>query len=262
MAMFKDKSKRTFTTDNRITLDAKHNDMLKYFKDRKKSLPEKKKELKYLQEKSDELKNIPNKDLTNEQLNEKFKINDNINNIKKYIENIELNTEENNYFLKTGHILYKYYDNIDSVAKSSFNSNDDYTDDDDDFDEFDDNDIKGNIKNDIKNDIKEEKKNNEIKNMSDFIITSNKFNRANILDDYLKIIDPSYIGIIKNDLKYDKCNVCNCEKLLIQSDGIMVCERCGDTTFVVIDSDKPSYKDPQVMGDEKQQAVAIWICCR
>ena len=84
MSMFKDKNKKIYVADNRITLDAKHNEMIQYFRNKKKSIPEKKKELLYLQQKFEELKNIPNKNLTNEQLNEKFKISENISSLKKY----------------------------------------------------------------------------------------------------------------------------------------------------------------------------------
>ena len=31
---------------------------------------------------------------------------------------------------------------------------------------------------------------------------------------------------------------------LIQSEGIYVCKKCGNTTNAIIDSDRPNYKEP------------------
>jgi len=261
MSMFKDKNKKIYVADNRITLDAKHNEMIQYFRNKKKSIPEKKKELLYLQQKFEELKNIPNKNLTNEQLNEKFKISENISSLKKYISDIELNVEENNYFLKNGHLLYKYYDNIDSIASSNTpkttiedNLSDSFT---DDVMDYDDEPLaaQGLLKK-----LDEPEEEPQIKTISDLIITTNNFKRATILNDYLKNVDNTYLNPPSIDTNYDKCLNCNCEKLLIQSDGIMVCEICGDTTYVVIDSDKPSYKDPQICEIKGMKNNRLLLC--
>lgn len=221
--MFKEKNRKPFVGDNRVTLDAKHNEMARHFKERYKTLSPKVKELKHLTKKYNELKNIPNKDLTDEMLQEKFSLVDSINNLKIEIEKIQNCEEEFDYFLQTGHLLYQYYDNIESVAKNknkevSTTSVVDFF---------------------SKNDDKQEQK-----DMSDFVTTTQNFKRADILNNYMKIIDPNYIGNINYDVKYDKCQNCNCEKTLVQDEGIMVCEYCGHTDFIVIDSDRPSYKDP------------------
>ena len=48
-------------------------------------------------------------------------------------------------------------------------------------------------------------------------------------------IDDSYIFICEN---------CNIKKTIIQSDGIIVCGKCGLTDNILIDCNKPSYKEP------------------
>lgn len=290
MSMFKAKNKKPFIGDNRVTLDAKHNEMMRHFKDQQRSIPSKEKELVSLRKKYEELEKIPKKNLTNDQLNEKFFLADSISKLENEIEKIELGEEECEYFLQTGHLLYKYYDNIQSIATSDKNNNN-YNDNiinTEDKENIGQNDI---IDKEHKNDDKQigsvvdffstneeniisenssdtkkntKKKNStSIKKMSDYVTTKENFQRADILDNYLKIVDSAYVGNINFDDKYDKCSVCNLEKTLVQGEGIMVCENCGETDFIVIDSDRPSYKDPQllfiILGDEKQSAIVMWI---
>ena len=80
--------------------------------------------------------------------------------------------------------------------------------------------------------------------MSDYVNTTENFKRANLLNEYLKIVDPSYFNHQEFDTTYDKCPKCYSEKTLVQTEGIMVCENCGLSDFIIIDSDRPSYKDP------------------
>jgi hypothetical protein len=81
--------------------------------------------------------------------------------------------------------------------------------------------------------------------MSDYVNLVERFKRADLLNNYLKKIgDPIYYQQCKYDSHIDKCEVCDSEKVLIQSEGIQVCEKCGIIDHIVIDSDKPSYKDP------------------
>ena len=51
------------------------------------------------------------KNLTESELDEKFNLYDQINNLKKSIEFIEDNKEEDEYFLNVGNILFEYYNN-------------------------------------------------------------------------------------------------------------------------------------------------------
>lgn len=257
MSMFKSKNKKPFVGDNRVTLDAKHNDMLRQFKDQRKSLPEKQKELSDFQSKYNDLKKIPTKNLTNEQLNNRFALADSISKLEKEIDKIENGHDEYDYFLETGHLLYKYYDNIENIA-SSKNKHSSSDEDDGDFiisespkkvttsiTDFFSSQSKQNLHQENKN--SQPKNGNNIKKpkkMDDFVTTKENFQRADILDNYLKIVDPTYVGNLKFDNKYDKCDDCGCEKILLQEEGKMVCEQCGKTDLIVIDSDRPSYKDP------------------
>jgi hypothetical protein len=245
MSTFKTKNKKPFISDNRITLDAKHNEIIKQFDSQYKILPEKAKDLANFRKKYYKLNKIPNKNLTNDQLNEKFYLAESITNIENEIKKIEEGEEEFDYFLNTGHLLYKYYDNIQTIATNKKNYDDELED------------TPKNIIESVKiesvvdfftskpNQLNVSTLTPTSKTISDYVTMKENFQRADILDDYLKIVDPSYVGTVCFDCAYDKCSVCDCEKTLVQSEGIMVCENCGHTDYVVIDSDRPSYKDPQ-----------------
>ena len=40
------------------------------------------------------------------------------------------------------------------------------------------------------------------------------------------------------------CSRCNINKIVYMSEGKQICPQCGEETFILIESDKPSYKDP------------------
>ena len=46
------------------------------------------------------------------------------------------------------------------------------------------------------------------------------------------------------NIKLELCQNCNNEKILFISEGKLICTICGDESIILIDSDKPSYKDP------------------
>jgi predicted amidophosphoribosyltransferase len=60
----------------------------------------------------------------------------------------------------------------------------------------------------------------------------------------LQKIDPKYVSRIKIDTNICKCSNCNIEMTLYPSDGIQICENCGNQENILIESDKPSFKDP------------------
>jgi uncharacterized Zn finger protein (UPF0148 family) len=51
--------------------------------------------------------------------------------------------------------------------------------------------------------------------------------------------------VLKNEeSNVDVCRECGVEKTLYISDGKLICNLCGEETTILVDSDKPSYKDP------------------
>ena len=57
-------------------------------------------------------------------------------------------------------------------------------------------------------------------------------------------VDENFIYPFDIDNSLEYCKKCNNEKTIIASEGIVVCTKCGVQNNIIIDSDKPSYKDP------------------
>ena len=95
-----------------ITIDAKHNDMVKYFKDLQKSIPVLKNDLKNLINK---YKTLDTKDKSEfEVIMEKNDLRDKINELKARINSIVEKEEENKYFLEVGVLLHNYYETMEN----------------------------------------------------------------------------------------------------------------------------------------------------
>lgn len=252
----KQDSKKTNMNLDNITIDAKHSEMIEKFNKEKKQLPRMKNELKSLIE---EYKNSKDNTLKNnsEYIIERNIKKDNIYKLKNKINKIINNDEINNYYLEVGNLLHDYYDNIENLNKT-----------DNDIGNFEENllnyeedSIKNNNKksqNSVidffnsreKDDNTEINENNDNESsytsmkISDFIKEESKFKKKNYLDDYLKKIDPNYVSNFIVDNKIFKCSQCNNEMTLYPSDGLQICSKCGNQEYVLIESDKPSFKDP------------------
>lgn len=70
-------------------------------------------------------------------------------------------------------------------------------------------------------------------------------NKDEIFEKYMKIVDKNYISVNSDDVPiFDKCSLCHVEMLLNNNTGILICPNCGATENIIIDSDKPSFKEP------------------
>ena len=249
-----DSKKSNLNLDN-ITIDAKHNEMIDRFNKDKKQIPKLKSELNILIQ---DYKNSKDNSLKNnsEYIIERSRKKDKIYKLKNKINKIINNEEMNNYYLEVGSLLHDYYDNIDKSDKNEEVEN---------FEENlinyeeDKNNNKKKMQNSVidffnnrekddTNDSNENNDNNESNytsmKISDFIKEESNFKKKNYLDDYLKKIDPNYISGIMYDTKIFKCSQCNHEMTLYPSDGLQICSKCGNQEYVLIESDKPSFKDP------------------
>jgi hypothetical protein len=206
MFSVKEKKKKQHT-DARFSLDSKHNEIVNQFKKDKKNLSNFKKELREKEIKYEELFFIDSLDTA--KIEEKNKLTKEIASLKDKIDRVENNTDVNNYYLKTSPLLFAYYNNEES-KEENLNVIDFF-----------------NKKQPI--------------NSSENIDKDLK--RTEILDKFLKIVDPVNINTHKNETN-NICNKCHVEKKIIPAEGIMVCVNCGETKSILIDSDKPNYRDP------------------
>ena len=70
--------------------------------------------------------------------------------------------------------------------------------------------------------------------------------RDKLLEDYLRKIDPEHArsAALFDPDQYGECDECGTEMIFSANEALFTCVNCGAQEFVLIDSDKPSYKDP------------------
>lgn len=234
MSGFKYKDRKKSLKDSRVTLHAKFEEKVDYFNNNKKKLIDLKREQKKLNDKYKRF-DTDNSKLSKEKLEEKLDLRDTLKNIESEIDTISNKKEDIEFLLDTGKLLHDYFDNINETAEGK----------------------KGAV-----NDIK--KKNRDGKTVMDFFTsktqssnnsntcntcnTSNNSNtkkktKAEIYEEYLSKTDENFIKNYERDI-IDFCNPCAVEKVLYISEGKLICPLCGDESFVLMDSEKPSYKEP------------------
>jgi len=81
------------------------------------------------------------------------------------------------------------------------------------------------------------------------IDSSEGMNRDKMMERYLAVVEP---GAIKSGIMpgsgiepgWGTCPTCDVEMTFYQNEALLGCPRCGHEEFILIDSEKPSYKDP------------------
>lgn len=262
------KAKKNNKLDNRITLDARHEEKTKYFQDLKATIEPKQKMLTEYQKKINYYVPIPKKSLTQEQMNEYLELKDKVIELKKEIQEINENKEEIDYILNAGILVFQYYENKEKIAKgvkptkqkkkkkysevnnntksileilqstSTSTSTSEKTT------------TESSIKEKVSTLTNNKTKKEQIEEVQPSIINlsnDGKYqSRDKIRNQYLSIVDNVYIKDEEENDDYDifVCDVCGYEKFVVQSQAVLVCKECGDLSNILIDSEKPSYKDP------------------
>jgi len=268
------KNNKACMSNDNMTIDAKHSEMVNHFKNMQDSIPSLKEDLKKM------ISEYNNKDPSRKNdidyIMYKDNLKEKINSMKEKINSIINNDDINKYYLDVGILLHNYYDNIETSKNDKYNSelfeenliNYDNFDNFEDIDEEDDDieelsetkkDIKKQNSKSVLNFFNSEDENLEVNlkvnsdkidgvytsmKISDFVTEELTFKKKDILEEYMQKIDPTYVSRIRVDVNIFKCTKCNLEMTLYPSDGIQICESCGLQQNILIESDKPSFKDP------------------
>ena len=140
-------------------------------------------------------------------IEEKLVIQDRLKEIKNEIK--QLKSNKKNYLLENSKYVFEYFENKQDIDK---NENDKKT-----LDNF------FNIKNNAK-EIKKEQ---------------------NYSEKYLRNIDQTFLNMEDFIEKNDICKSCNNGELItVQNEGILVCNNCFKNYKILVDNDKPCYKEP------------------
>ena len=220
---FKDKSfKKKMISDSRITMDAKHQLTLKKIN----------KEENNIHTLNKQLKSLENSLLNEGDINNITTLKNNINERKKEIKILDSKYNKEEYYLNNADLLFKYYNMQSSVSESStedsnntimkfFNITQEE---------------EPTISRTGEIDYKVEKK-DESDNIE-------KFDKINIINKYMSQIDDNFINENYQDNEIENCKICNNYMNINIQDGCVTCDRCGNTEKILLNTEKPSYKDP------------------
>jgi predicted nucleic acid-binding Zn-ribbon protein len=225
-AFFKVKSSKRSNPEARTTLDAIHNQKIQ-------SMIEQKENLEEFKTKLNELKKKINETTSDIEI---WRLEREAESLGKKIKAIEDDSELMDYYLRTGDILYNYYDIQDQIQQGTIT----YTT----------NKAKpGSILALLDEVAKEEGQ--EPKNT---VISSNQggggakknLQRNQLLNNYLQLEDPTMARntVEEYDDPWTNCDSCGSEMSMCLNEANLTCSKCGYQEFILVDSDKPSYKDP------------------
>jgi predicted Zn-ribbon and HTH transcriptional regulator len=217
-AFFKIRPTKRSNPEARTTLDTVHQVQLNAMVEREKQVGELETEIAELEEKL-----AAADDIQYEMLEQQIKA------LQKDVEKRKGGNEVYDYFLNAGELLYQYYD----------------------------------VQERINNGAEGVSKNSMYKSKPGDILSSlqsaaepgtviatqpvgERLRRDKILETYLQKVDPEHARSgteVLND-PYGECEDCQTEMIFSQNEALFTCPKCGYQEFVLIDSDKPSYKDP------------------
>ena len=249
---YKVKNKKRKPSDSKITLVAQHRNKINELNKLEKSLPSLQRELKKTINEREKL-TMSNNGLgfiESDKGRRVYILNNKIKKINKTIDSINNEGIKDEYYSKTAHILYKYYDNVKTVSQRHHKNIGVHNNLDTLAEEYE-NGKHSNSTTQPKRTVIDFLKNNKKKSysstkISDFVDREEKSNRANLLESYTKVVHPNDYKPVRKlkKIDIDICKLCEIEMTLIQSEGFVVCPQCGREEHILIDSDKPSYKDP------------------
>jgi hypothetical protein len=251
-AFFKVKSSKRSNPEARTTLDAIHNQKVQNMLEERTNLHRYQTELAELKRKTAEA--------TSDM--EIWRLERETEQLEKTIKSIEDGSEIMDYYLRTGDILYHYYDIQDQIQQGTAT--------------FVSNKAKPGSILAILEEVAQDEKDGSSKhfelsasgsgagtfgsstvNPTEEPIESDKktqtkpsekksFQRNQLLNDYLQIEDPA-MGrntVEEYDDPWTNCKNCGNEMTMCLNEANLTCSQCGHQEFILVDSDKPSYKDP------------------
>jgi hypothetical protein len=226
-AFFKVKSSKRSNPEARTTLDAIHQKKVQSMLDQKEHIHDYKNELTQLQH---QIENSTSEI-------ERWRLEREAESLNKKIKAIENGSELMDYYLRTGDILYNYYDIQDQIQQGTVSYSTARA-------------KPGSILA-ILEEVANEQKQADVQKEpapSSFIgsIEKKGLQRNQLLNEYLQLEDPTMArtSVEEYDDPWTNCENCGNEMIMCLNEANLTCSKCGHQEFILVDSDKPSYKDP------------------
>lgn len=212
------------------TLEAYHKQKLQTFKDKKDEVVSLRSHLETL---------IKTRDSLTQLSDEWRQLTDEIDRLRKEIEATDHDESRIDYFLSVGPMIFDYYDAQESVA-SGTNVNSSVT-------RMPSNSVLSYFAVAAPPKVAQRPIKGPVK-ASDLDSTDG-LNRDKMLEKYLAVVDPMSIksGVLPGsgmEPGWGTCPACEVEMTFYQNEAKLGCPECGHEEFILVDSEKPSYKDP------------------
>lgn len=212
--------KQNTTTSTKKTLDIQHTSKISEFSRLQDSANDIKTRIRNI---DDELENFKEQQMngyepSEEEISYTLQLKDEKVALKKELQSLHEN-DEIEYFVNTAPILFQYYDIVEKGTDDQQVSN------------IQDNNI-------LKFFI------SKTPEKPPEATTAQTVDRASLLEKYLWLTDDNYIKNIECELK-EKCFHCGAtHRNLMLNEGMIHCLKCDAIEYIIIDHDRPSYKDP------------------
>jgi hypothetical protein len=230
---FKVKSSKQNNPEARSTLDAIHNKKINRLLEEKTKIEDYKQQISVLETKLRETTSDV----------EIWRLEQQIESLHKKIKQLENDDEIMDYYLRSGKILYDYYD-IQEKIQNGTNINKQSA-------RIKPGSILAILDTIAKDEIKA--KENEDESGKNSVIEpeiapkrEKVLQRNDLLNKYLSVEDPSLVyqdELITED-EWTHCEMCETEMTMCMNEAVLTCPKCGNQEHILVDSDKPSYKDP------------------
>ena len=201
-------NKNSNDTIKKTTLDKKHKEKVLDFDMSIDKVNTLKKELEKINNRMIEIGNIEYVNYSQKIISEKANLNNKILLINKEIKYLDNNTDEILYYNNTIDYILPYYETTTSNTQHL-----------EILDFF---------------------------NKSNIVNKKQNINKAQLLDNYLKATENKQTKVSKSKkFKPKYCRICKDNELTLHlSEGKLICTGCGYCEDIIMDSDKPNYKDP------------------
>ncbi|NDB83664.1 MAG: hypothetical protein EB127_13215, partial [Alphaproteobacteria bacterium] len=213
----KPKGPKAGGSETRTTLDALHGQKMATLMADKESLPTFKLEIEALKDKISKTQSVM----------ELWTLEQKLERLEKKVASIESGDSVHDYFLRTGNILFEYYDIQEKIQQGASISSQTKA-------------KPGSILA-ILGDLQREESGAGALKESEIVHKAPQ--RSELLNQYLQIEEPSLAKAADGD-EWTQCDNCGSEMIMCMNEATLTCSACGNKDFILIDSDKPSYKDP------------------
>ena len=214
-------AKKSNTSQQSNTLDTEHMARIKKYESQRNSLKDIEKDIDKTRVKIAAFEKRGRFTLSDVELENLLQLRDKLKDLESNRDSIESSQEANDYFVDTAAILFKYYDIVENGATANEASLDSGTN-------------PSSILNWFSSSSQDKPK----------VATTN--DRATLLDKYLTSIDPTRSknssGPVEPSNACHHCKSTNRTSMI--NDGYLFCNDCFTIEWILVDHDKPSYKDP------------------